>query len=366
MPGQIPIGQASPILTSAIRARYDELSQIKVNNLFRSWFAMNPSPDRYPIIEVRRGSEQVAVDVMRGHQGQRIQVSKFSQKAFDPFYFKQYFDATELTNYFRVFGSQSFNENEMAELANGVAVQNKIQDDMISRAEEIMCASVLESGTITSFRDGSIVDFKRQAGSIVTLTGGSTWDNAGTNPYNDLNNGGDYLRQTGKYGGYVINAIFGTAAWEAFRNNSIVQERLKEFNNKRDVLEPAQYDAIGGKYQGSIDCTNYTLRCWTMSDVYNAPTVDANGNISMTGTLTPYMNPKKIYMIPEKPMFQMLYGAIPEVRMPGAGTSTLIVGSRIFKDYANPEEGYHRFYLEAAPLPVPIQVDQIYTLQPIS
>ena len=302
---------------------------------------------------------------MRYLQG-GIQVDKFSQKAFDPFYFKQYFDATELTQYFRVFGSNSFNINEMAELANGVAMQNKINDDMISRAEEVMCASVLETGTVTSFRDGSIVDFKRQGASIVTLTGSNTWDTPGTNPYNDLNNGGDFLRQVGKYGGYVINAIFGTAAWEAFRNNSNVQERLKEFNNKRDVLEPAQYNAVGGKYQGSIDCTNYTLRCWTMSDVYNAPTIDSNGNISFSGTLTPYMNPKKIYMIPEKPMFQLLYGAIPEVKEPGAGTSSLTIGTRIFKRYVNPEMGYDRSYLESAPLPVPVQVDQIYTLQPIA
>jgi len=365
MPGQIPLGQASPIFTSAIHAKYDELSEIKVNNFFRSFFPTTTATDRYPVIDIRRGSEQVAIDVMRGHQGRRIAIDKSSQKAYDPFYYKSYFDATELAPYYRVFGSTSFNVNDMAELANGVAVQNRLMADMYDRAEEIHCASVMNNGTCTSIKDGSVVDFKRQPLSMVTLTGGATWDNAGTNPYTDLAAGGDWLRQKGKYSGYAINAIFGIKAWQAYRANPAVQERLKEFNNKRDFIQPAQLASTGAIFQGYIDCDTYMLMCWTYNDVFDMPSIDANGIIT-AGASTPYMDPKKIYMLPEKPKFTMLYGAIPQVVALGTNTASLAVGTKIFKRYVNEEHGYDRSYLESSPLPVPLAVDQMYTLQPIA
>jgi len=157
MAGTIPVSQASPLLTTAIKARFDELNQIKVNNFFRSFFTPISCPERYPVIDVRRGTEKVAVDVTRGSQGIRTQITKFTQKAFDPFYYKLGFDATQLQCYFRVYGSTSFNLNDAAELANGIAVENKANTDMIERAIELHCSTIFESGTCTSLRDASVV-----------------------------------------------------------------------------------------------------------------------------------------------------------------------------------------------------------------
>jgi hypothetical protein len=58
----------------------------------------------------------------------------------------------------------------------------------------------------------------------------------------------------------------------------------------------------------------------------------------------------------------LLYGAVPQVVQPGTGTATLAVGKFIYKNFVDEEEGYHRFYQESAPLPVPKAVDKIYTM----
>lgn len=357
MAGVIPALQASPLYTGGLLKKYDELAEIKVNNFFRSFFPAELCRVRYPAIDVRRGTEKVAVDVLRGNQGTRVQITKSSQKAFDPFYYKLYSDATEQECYFRVFGSTSFNLNDMAELINGVAIENKVKQDMIERAIELHCASIMENGTCTSLRNGDIVDFKRQAGSMVDLGVGAYWTVNGTNPFTDLKAGGDWLRQKGKSNGFVINAVFGTTAWTAFRANSVVNTRLAQFNNKRDLLQPAQLESTGAIYQGEIDCDSYVVRCWTYNEFYDDPT---------TGASTPYMNPKKVYMVPEKPNFTLLYGAIPQVVATGTDTSKLAVGQFIYKRFINEEAGYDRMYIESAPLPVPKAVDQMYTVQVVA
>ncbi len=366
MAGTIPASQLTPVFTAARVAKYDELQEIKVNNFFASFFPALPCPERYPVIDVRRGSEQVAVDIMRGHQGQRVQISKFSQKAFDTFYYKFYTDLTELTGYFNVFGSTAFAVNEMATLANEAAVSDKAKSDMIKRAIEVQCASVLENGTITSLRDSSIVDFKRQAGSmedVSTMSGGqnSYWDAAGHNPFLDLRRGYDWLKTKGKYSGEIVHAIVGLHAWQAFRNNDVVKARLGQFNNRRDVLMPSQRNSLGADYQGMFDIDGAMVQIWTYNDVYDTPTFDTNGNPITGGASVPYMKTNKVYMTVDNPGFKTLYGAIPQVGPVGTNTSALIVGTEVFTRYANPEGGYDRSYLQSAPLAVPITVDRIYT-----
>lgn len=358
MPGTVPIGQASPIYNSALEVRFDEMQDIKVNNFFRSFFPDVICQERYPIIEVRRGTEKVAVDVIRGHQGLRTQITKSSQHAFDTFYYKLFYDATQEECYYRAFGSTSFNLNAGAELVNGIAIRNKANADMIERGVELHCANILENGTCTSLRDGSIIDFKRQAASMVVLTDGNTWDQDGTDPYNDLYNGGVYLREKGKAAGYVINAIFGTSAWKAYRNNKKVIERLSQFNNKRDMVPPAQIQATGGVYQGEIDCDSFIIRCWTYNDFYDNPTGD--------GTMIAYKNPKTVVMTAENTQFKTLYGATPQLTSPGANTFSLVAAKFVLSDYIDPKAKTHEFYVESAPLPVPITVDRIYTLQVVN
>jgi hypothetical protein len=362
MAGLIPAGQFPPGFTGAIEARFDELQDIKVNDFGRSFFPVKLCPERYPVIEVRRGTEKVAIDTVRGSKGVRTQITKFDAKVYDPFYYRYWFDATELTNYFKVFGSRSYNVNDGASLANGMAVALDENKKMIERARELMAFSIFENGTITSLRDNSIVDFKRQPGSMVNLLPGSLWTDAGVDPNVSLKAGGDYLRQTGKASGYVINAICGTEAWDALINNSQFRERLKEFNNNRDMLPQAQKNTTGEVFQGEITVSSYKFRFFTYNEFYDDPL----STVAVPLPMKPYKNPKTVVLLPENPMFTCLCGAIPNIGMPGENTSSLLTDEYVVSDFINREEKYHRFVTESAPINVPVTVDRIYTLQPIA
>jgi hypothetical protein len=354
MPGLIPSSQASPLLTIAVKERYDELQALKVNNFYRSYYKEVLSPERYPAIDVRRGSEKVAVDVVRGHQGKRFQITKSTQKAFEPLYYRNFFDATELQGYFRVFGSKSFNLNELDGLAAGIATERKAMTDTIERGIEIHCSTIFEDGTVTA-SDGTIIDFKRKAASIVDNGVGFYWDNPAHDIIGDLRAGCDFLRETGKVQGYFINVVMGADAWAAFRKNTEINTRWNQFNNKRDMLLPAQLESTGAIFQTEMDVDSYKVRVWTYNDFYE----DENGDMQ------PYKNPKTVVMLAEKPIFSLMYGAIPQVTL-DLNTSNLIVGKMVYSDFRNPEMGYHRFYAQSAPLPVPVAVDQIYTLQALA
>ena len=82
--------------------------------------------------------------------------------------------------------------------------------------------------------------------------------------------------------------------------------------------------------------------------------------------MLPYMPANKVFMIPENPMFSLMYGATPQLANPGANTLTLMASDYFLSEYLNAEEKYHKFYVESAPLPVPVTPDRMYTLQPIA
>jgi len=352
MPGFIPTSQASPALTTAIKAKLDDMQTIKVNNFGRSFFNEVLSQERYPAFEVRRGTMLVGVDVPRGHQGLRTQATKFSQKAVDPFYFKYFTDATELEGYFRVFGSNSFNLNDLAGLANGIALGVKANQDLIDRAIEKFCMEIFEFGTITSERAGTpAIDFYRKADSFMDKGAGNYWDVTGHDPFADIKEGCDFMKQAGKVASSRFEAVCGTRAWTAFRNNSVVKERLTQYNNRRDTLSPSRQEISGAVYQGSFDCDSYVIDIFTYNDFYE----------NSDGSFSPYMAENKMYILPPNPMNALFYAAVPQVQT-NLTTANLLVGKYQVRDFMNAEYGYHRFYIESAPIPVPIGVDQMFTI----
>lgn len=364
MPGLIPSGQVSPKFTGLIHKRFDELQDIKVNDYWSSQFPTEICKDRFPIIEVRRGTEKVAIDIPLGGTGTRTQMTKFDQKAYDPFNFDLWFDATEYECYWYAFGSSQFSVNAGAQLINGLAVHQDEHVKMIQRARELMAVSIFETGKLTSLRDGSIIDYKRQANSfpVNATLGTPLWTDEGSDPFADLKADCDYLRQVGKASGYYVKATFGTDVWAAFRKNSTVKERWKEFNNQRDVLPPSQKEKTGEVYQGMIDCDSYKLMCYTYNEFYDDPASTASVPLPQKS----YKDPKTVILTAENFKGTTLCGAVPQISRVGDDTDRLIAAEYVYADYRNEEYMYHRFHVKSRPIPVPITVDRIVTRKPIN
>jgi hypothetical protein len=355
-----PSGQASPKFTTAVRTIYDQLQTLKVNNFGRSFYGEEMSPELYPAIEVRLGSEKLAKDVPLGHQGLRWDSPKFTQKAFELLNYNNYFDATRLEQYWRVFGSTSFNINEGLKMAERVAMEQKILVDAADRTLETQCMSIFEDGTITA-ADGTILNFGRKAASMVDPGVGFYWDNPATDVEGQIIAGCDFMRGIGKVQGYVMNMVLGSDTYQALRKNTALNAKWGQFHNEKDVLPPSTKDATGAIYQVTLDLGNYKVRVFTYADMYQSNEDNDNP------TMVPYKDPKTAVILPVETnsMWKIFYGAVPMVQG-DLNTPSLQVGKTIFADYINRELGYHKFYVKRRAIPVPVAVNQMYTIQALA
>ena len=113
--GVIPASQARALFTQSLVDVYKEMP--KVTSFLRSFFPTKETGSRYLSIEVQRGFEKIAVDVLRGTEGNRNNFGKSTEKIFDPAYYREFFDMTQLDLYDRLFTSSGdISENDFGAL----------------------------------------------------------------------------------------------------------------------------------------------------------------------------------------------------------------------------------------------------------
>ena len=350
----IDISEFRARFTTVVAARYDELLKIEPTKGLSNLFKDNLTKVKNPTYQVRRGSEKVAIDVVLGSQGTRIQITKSTQKALEPFYFKMFFDALDLDVFMNQFGSASVSENVATEIIDGVAVHYKAMTDMLDRAYELFCSQALEFGTLTSFSDGSVVNFNRKADSMVDLGAGNYWSTTGTNPYKDIENMCNFIRQKGKYMGGVLNMLCGDQALNDLTFNSTVLARADIRMYKLEEMNQPERKNDGTTYHGTISCGTYIVHIYSYPQFYDDPT---------TNVSTPYLNPKKVYIMPPNPDFENIFAAVPQILTKGAPTIELTSGKYIMSEIIDPFQEFWRYYVKSRGIPVLLAVDTIGTIQ---
>ena len=308
------------LLTEQLAAKYDELKAIKVNNFGRGFFAPDILKTRFIAADIRRGSEKVALDVLLGHQGHRGQMAKSTQNIYDPFYYRYYFDATQLEIYWRMYNSNSWNTNDITEAAGLIGAEMSYFKQMIERAYELMCFQIFLTGTATSYKNPSnpiTINFGRKAASMVDL-GGTTgyWAVSGTDPFADMQKGGDWLRTNGIVQDFYLIVIMGDQAFTDFTNNDNFKQRGLQLKYNRDEVVKSTRDEAGAVYHGDWSCGSYRVRIYTYNQFYDDPT-------GLSSTKLSYMDSKKIVMLPGEVTpndFKLFFTATPQL---AAGKTTL-------------------------------------------
>lgn len=353
----ITIQEAQGEFTKSVAAVYKE--KVPAPSFLRSFFPnAAPSPSKLVSVFVQRGTEKVAVDVARGSQGNRNMWSKSTEKLFEPLYYRENFDITSEQFYERYWGSAvdgSISDSVFASLVNSIADRQVELQQKIERSIEVMCAQVLKTGIITSFNGGTgiEIDYKRKAGSIVDP--GAYWGTGSTDPFSQLESAGNFLRQTGKASGKILNAILGQDAINALKANTTFIDRQNMFNAKWDNVTPAQASSTGAVFHGWVEAGPYIVNLWSYPEYYNNP--------DNSDAMTAYVDPKYVIILPQKPNFTTQFGAPPQVVQPGMAPR---VGQFIFTEYMAPDKRSHIYEVESCPLPVPVAVDQIYTLKAVA
>lgn len=332
----------------------DVFKQKATPTLFlRSFFKNVESATLEVAIEVQRGFEKVAVDVVRGTEGNRNQFSRSTEKIFVPPLYKEWFDRTTLQLYDRLYGATEINDAVFAQYINSVADAIVELRNKIERAYELQCAQVLETGIVTLVNQTSI-DFKRKAESLVNLGAGNYFAN-NVDPFVVFENGCKFLRQTGKSAGGKFNAIMGSTALTDLLANTKFTARQNLFNMALDVVNSPLMNALGATYHGTVTAGSYKVDLWAYPQFYDDPT---------SGAQTAYVNPKKITIIPESPKFTLAFGAVPQVISPNNPVPQQ--GAYLIRDFIDDRMTAHVTEVASAGIAIPVAVDQIYTVQVVA
>ena len=341
----IPASQVRALFTQKLIDVYQE--RIRPTAFLRGFFPAVTEPTRYVEIEVERMGEKIAVDVVRGTEGNRNVFARSTQKIFEPPMYREYFDATHLDLYDRVLGSQDgANGRLFARLLNTIADKLGSLQDKIERSIELQCAQVLLDGIVQTSLGN--IDYKRKAGSLVD--GNANYFETGSmNPFPVFEAAGVFLRTYGKSTDGHFNVILGATAFSQLLLNSKFQTRQNLFHMKLDDVTGPARNGTGAVFHGRISSDNYTFDLWTYPQIYE----DANG------ANQPYIHNQKMVVIPSSPRFKTAFAAVPQLI--GEEGQVPVQAPFVLGNFRDKRNATHEFDIQSAPLAIPVAVDQIYT-----
>lgn len=319
-------------------------------SFLRSFFPSKTTMSREISIEVIRGTEKVAVDVLRGTNGNYNKFDKSSEKIFLPPFFDEWFALNELDLYDEVMANPS--ARLTAKLVETQADKMEKLRNKILRAYENQCAQALTSGIITLV-SGDNIDFKRKSGSMVDLGAGNYWADTDIDPTTSIVAGCQFLRKEGKIQGGIVNMICGSTAISHFLNNTAIQNKAEKYSMKLTDLNMARQNAVGGVYHGRFSMDSYLVDVWSYPEFYE----------NSAGTLVPYIDDKDAILIPEKPNFNLSFGAVPQLQQNGGFPQR---GEFLVQDFVDFRQTVHEMHIKSAGVSIPVGVDQIYTIQAVA
>jgi len=342
----ISITDARALYTKELAAVYSDF--VSPTGFLRSFFQNTEKGSKLISIEVQRGTERVAVDVQRGTNGQRNTFNKSTEKIFEPPYYNEYHDATELAVYDEMFKSEAVSAQVFGRFVETVAEKTTALQDKIERAYEVQCSQVMKTGIVT-LNNGTNIDFKRKAASLVAYAAGNNWASGSVSPYDTLETGCRFLREKGKMMGGTVNAIMGREALSAFLDNTIVKERADIRNYTMDVLTEAQRNSVGATYHGRVTAGSFEVDLWSYPQTYD----------NADGEAVDYMNSKEVVLLPQNPSFTLAFAAVPQLMTEGGDPR----GAYKYYEHMDKRRTAHEFGVKSAGVAIPTAVDQLYTVQ---
>jgi hypothetical protein len=331
----------------------------KTTSFLRSFFPSTTSPTKTISIEVERMGEKVAIDVFRGTEGNRNAFSKGTEKIFEPPYYREYFDATELDLYDRVLGSMgSDNKPLFTALLNQVSDRIGVLQDKIERSKELQCASVFLNGIIT-LADGTSIDYKRKAASISNVP--ADYFATNSDPFAVFEKACNFLRQTGRSGDGLFNALIGSAALADLLKNTVFLQRQNLFHMALDAVQGPARNNAGATFHGIITCGAYKVQLWAYPQFYDKETAAANiGGVS-TFVSTPYWDINSVAVFPSAPRFKMAHAAVPQlIGEPGQLPKQ---GEYVIGEFMDVRKAKHDYDIQSAAVAIPVAVDTVYTFR---
>lgn len=359
--GYIPAQQARKVFTTVLANIYQDFIEAPS---FLSSFATNKNYSTMTVQTLaRRGTEKIAVDVIRGSRGNLNQMTRQSLTEYLPPYYKEMINISAMNIYDIPFeAGDSYNTAQIEALAQKTATGINEIHKMVLRAVELQWAQAFDSGVVT-VKNGDSIDYNRNSGMIEVLTGADLWDSSEVKILNFFEEKAIKLRTIGKVtGGQTVRVIMGLKAWQAFRANKDIKDgdNLYVKNALEFTMNPIAMSQ-GGVYRATLKVGIYNFDIWTYDEYYDDPT---------TGAATRYWDENTVCMIPESFRGETSWCQVPKlpdfIRQDPRSNRVFsnlrnkMNGVDIF-DYVNSEDEVYYAGIKAAPLAQLISVDRIYT-----
>lgn len=343
----LPMVQLRNLLTTQTIALMKE--RVQPTSFLRSFFPSKTSMTKTVSVEVQRGTEKVAVDVIRGTNSNLNEFGRSTVREYLPPLYDEYFVLSNLDVYDVAIGAQT--PAAIANVVETAAEKMILIKDKIERAIELQAAQVLQTGVIT-LSNGDNINFNRKAASMVDINvGGNYWNTTGSDPIKDLENACIFLRKTGKAQGQVVNAIMGDTALAAFLNDPAVKSRADIRNMNFDALAVGLRDAVGSVPIGQVNAGQYIVNIWSYSEFY-----DNANDVS-----TPYVATGNVIVMPTNTQFVTAFAAVPQLLSDGGQAPQR--GEYLVQDYIDERGSNHEMRIKSAPLVIPVSIDRIYTMK---
>ena len=341
----IGLDAARGALTNAIVAIYTETTT--VSSFLRSFFPASFSPTKLISFEVKRVTEKIAVDILRGTGTNLNKKSRSTLKTMEPPLYGEGFNVNELDVYDSAFGT--LDPALMAQLAVQSAEELIDIRNMIERSYEKQCADVLNSGVIT-LSSGDNIDFKRKAGSMVDGGAGTYWTVATVDPMVALQASAQFIREEGKVQGGIYNVIMGGSALNAMLNNPKFQAKYDLKEVKLGEIHEPQRMSTGGTLHGRVSAGSYMFNIWTYPEGYR----------NASNVFTKYIPDTDFITLPEVTNFKTSHALVPQ--LPGMTPMRQTEGGAyVFNEYVDMKNRNHTQEILSAGVALPLAIDTIYT-----
>lgn len=356
----ITLNQHKEHITKRIISTFSDGASVKTG--LSAFFPSVTTIEKMVGIEVERNRQLIAVDVQRSTDPNRNTFDTHAEKLFIPPYFNEAWDFTTAKRYDVTFGARTNPSSPDAlNMINEAARRMNTLRDKIMRSIEVMRSQALQTGIVT-LNTGDNIDFKRKALSMPALGAGARWNEATGVPLDDLAKGAEFLREEGLSAGNTINAILGADAFKEFMNNPQVKAQADFRRISRLEIGLPQFNDVSGLvFHGQVGTADYAINIWTYNEFFE----------TNAGVKTKYIDVKNCILLPDDFKGVTAFAGIPAIIRDKGNAEygefiSPVEAEFYINNYIDPVKKAHWFEIASAPLPIPVSIDRIYTIQTLA
>ena len=317
-------------------------------------------------VDILRGKELFAVDVVRGTGGRSSSLRKFSTKTYEPPVYDENTPMGPEELLSRMPGVDPFQDPRASQgMATTIVQEQSRLMDKIIRAIEKQASDALFTGQIPLV-NGDTIDFKQKATHAITV--GTAWTNVAADALGDIGGAIAVNRTDGLIESDTL--IMGADALKNF----LALTQMKDQANFRRInqiqIDRPTWFANGGVLHGELTVGSHNLTVWSYPQEYEVP---LGFSLPNEGTKVPYVPADAVLVMSSSIRFDLYFAGLP-ILVPTAGTELAgLVDSMPqftatrFQPYGNTDT--RRTNIEvgvrSAPLFVPTQIDGFATLDTI-